>query len=142
MKKFFLVFNHILAPEQEKDARETLGVEEFVFLPENLKAIWSQIPADLVDLREILGPISEFVREKLAPGDFALVQGDYGASFYLVNLVRELGGIPVYATSRREVENEVVGIDPNGETVVKKVHRFRHQIFRPYFPEDLTHGST
>jgi hypothetical protein len=133
----FLIFNHNLTPEQEQDARENLGIDDFITLPENLREIWSQIPADVRDLREILRPIAEYLETNLNKGDYALIQGDYGATFLVAHFVKDLGGIPVHATSRREIEQEIIGTDPQtGESVIKKIHRFSHKIFRPYFPED------
>ena len=43
MKKMFLFFSHILTDLQKKEAEEEWGINEFVYLPEDLQRKWSQI---------------------------------------------------------------------------------------------------
>ena len=54
MKKMFLLFSHSLTPSQIEDAKSNLGIEKFVYLPEDLQLLWSDIPSDLESLKEYL----------------------------------------------------------------------------------------
>ncbi len=40
MKKMFLLFSHKLTQTQKDDAIKTLGIDEFVYLPENLQQVF------------------------------------------------------------------------------------------------------
>ena len=124
MKKMILLFSHTLSDEQKNDAIQNFEVVEFVPLPNDLQKLWSNFDADLEKLD--LEPLRQFLSREAKQGDFALIQGDFGASFAMVNLAFELGIIPIYATTKREVF-EVV---ENGETVKRSI--FKHRRFRKY----------
>ena len=99
MKKMFLFFSHILTDLQKKEAEEEWGINEFVYLPEDLQRKWSQIDpfSESVDIK----PFTVFLMQKANKGDIVLIQGDYGAVFSLVNIAFENDLLPVYATSVR-----------------------------------------
>ncbi len=102
----FLLFNHHFTPEQEADSTASLGVEGIVVLPAHLQEIWSSIPPDTGEIDPFLAPIKEWLKAEARPGDFVLVQGDFGATYLMVRFAFENGLIPVYSTSeRRAVEN-------------------------------------
>ena len=122
----FLLFSHKLTTLQEADARNSLGIEEFVYLNEKLQKIWSNVPPSLEDLREYLEPIKEYLRENIKANDIVLVQGDFGVTCYMVRVVKELGGVAVYATTKRDVEEIRVG------DKVEKKSIFKHVMFREY----------
>ncbi len=126
MPRMFLFFNHTLTESQKKDAEENLNVSEFIPLPPELQKLWGNIPPELADIREFLRPAEIFLQENLKPGDIVLLQGDFGACCYFKNLIQNQGGIPVYATTRREVLEE-----KQGDSVIKK-SVFKHIIFRKY----------
>mgnify|MGYP000576647311 CR=1 FL=1 len=85
MKKMFLLFSHKLTQTQKDDAIKTLGIDEFVYLPENLQILFSNIPSDLNNLDEYLLPIKDFLKENSRFGDVVLIQGDFGAVYHMVN---------------------------------------------------------
>lgn len=60
-------------------------------------------------------------------GDYALVQGDFGATYLAVRFAFKQGLIPVYSTTQRQAEEEHL---PDGS--VRLVHRFEHCMFRRY----------
>jgi len=123
----FLIFNHTVTALQEQDARTSLKVQRIVALPENLELVWNQIPPDLPGIAEHLAPIRDWLRDKAQPGDYVLIQGDFGACYIMVNFAFELGLVPVYSTTRREaVENH----EPDGTVMLS--HQFKHRIFRKY----------
>ncbi len=126
MKKLFLLFSHTLTKAQESDAKASLGVEEFVALPKNLQTLWSNIPPELTKLDDYLEPLKEYIRNESKEGDVALIQGDFGGCYNMVNFVKSLGLTAVHSTTTRDVVEKTV----NGK--VEKFSRFEHVIFRLY----------
>ncbi|BBG66767.1 uncharacterized protein MJ1673 [Hydrogenimonas sp.] len=126
MRKMIVVFSHTLSEEQKEDARRSLGVENFIFLTEGLRAVWSSISPLADDVRPLLDGIVGFVTHHGRRGDYLLVQGDFGATCYMVEVAYNLDMIPVYAAAWREVEEYEKG----GSVVT--VRTFRHVRFREY----------
>ena len=126
MKKMFLLFSHNLSQVQIDDAKYNLNIEEFIPLPADLQEIWSNIPSDLVFLKEYLLVIRNFLTEKSELDDVVLIQGDFGAVYQMVNFAKDLGLEAVYATTNRIIE-EIV---EDGKTIKKSI--FEHRRFRNY----------
>lgn len=122
-----LIFNHRITSLQEEDARRSIGVERITDLPEDLKALWRQIPADLEEIDGYLAPIRAWLRVWAKKGDYVLIQGDFGACWLMVNFAMKQGLNPVYSTTEREAVEEH---SEDGSVTI--VHRFRHRIFRRY----------
>ncbi|GAB4407760.1 MAG: hypothetical protein OHK0039_10370 [Bacteroidia bacterium] len=127
MPQFFLLFNHRLTPDQEVDARQNLGVDAFAYLPEALQAIWSQVPADAASLQSHVAPVQQWLTDQARPGDYALVQGDYGATYLLVQTALRLGVVALHGTTARQT---VEHTQPDGSVKIERV--FRHMRFREY----------
>ncbi|WAM31609.1 CRISPR-associated protein Csx20 [Caldicellulosiruptor naganoensis] len=128
MNRLFLIFNHTLTEEQEKEAREVLGVEEIISLPQDLQNFWSNIPPDVDLNEEMFKPIVSFLsRNKSQNLNYCLIQGDFGATVYLVSWCFKNGFIPIYATTKRTAQ-EV--IKPDGSVELIKI--FKHERFRRY----------
>jgi hypothetical protein len=125
--KLLQIFNHTLTSQQEADARERLGVERIVLPPERLQKLWRQVPADLVGIDGYLAPVKDWLAAEGRPGDFVLVQGDFGATWIMVNHAFKLGLVPVYSTTERQAEETITG-----DGAVRLVHHFRHRRFRRY----------
>jgi hypothetical protein len=126
MKQLFLLFSHTLTKTQEQDAKESLGIEQFVSLPTELQELWSNIPPHLTELSVYLEPLKEYIRNHANEGDVFLVQGDFGGCCEMVNFIKSLGFMVVYSTTTRDVVEKTV----NGK--VEKFSRFEHVIFRSY----------
>ncbi len=126
-QNLFLIFNHSFTMEQEADARALLGVSRIIDLPAELKELWGDIPPDLPALGEYLSPFRAWLLSKTRPGDYVLIQGDFGASFLLVSfaLAREL--VPIYSTTRR-----VAAEEKQDDGSIRVVHNFEHRLFRKY----------
>jgi hypothetical protein len=127
MTSLFLIFNHKLTPEQENDAKISLGADRMVEMPSHLKELWRQIPPDSAQLSDYLRHFKDWLHAGSAKDDYALIQGDFGACFIMVNFAFEIGLIPVYATTRREAVEESLT-----DGTIKLTHQFRHQRFRKY----------
>ena len=126
MKKMFLLFSHKLTQTQKDDAIKTLGIDEFVYLPENLQILFSNIPSDLNNLDEYLLPIKDFLKENSHFGDVVLIQGDFGAVYHIAHFSKNLGLKSVYATTNRVIEEILV----DEKTIKKSI--FEHVMFRRY----------
>jgi len=123
----FLIFNHKLTEIQKKDAHRSLGVNRIIELPPDLEKLWQQIPPDVPEIDDYLAPIKEWMSEQSSTSDYALIQGDFGATYIMVKFAFEKGLIPIYSTSRREAVEE-----HDNEGTVKLTHNFKHVMFRKY----------
>jgi hypothetical protein len=123
MKKMFILISHTITQQQKEDAVKYLGIDTFCVLPTK---VWSQIPAEHGSVKESLMSLKKILLEKAKRGDYLFVQGDYGATFNMVQFAKESGLVPVYATSIRKAY-EVA----KGEKVVT-VREFQHVRFREY----------
>jgi len=126
MKKMILLFSHNLSHEQKEDAKLNWSVEEFISLPKELQTIWSNVPADLEDIKEYLEPIKQFLIQNIDKNDIVLVQGDFGATFKIASFVKFMGSSVVYATTKRNVVEKEI----DGKSVKTSV--FEHIRFRRY----------
>ena len=126
MKQLFLLFSHTLTATQERDAKESLGVTNFVALPSNLQTLWSNIPPQLTKLDDYLAPLKEYIRNESKEGDVVLIQGDFGGCYEMVNYVKSLGLKAVHSTTTRDVVEKTV----DGKVVKTSV--FEHVLFREF----------
>ncbi|WP_169940379.1 CRISPR-associated protein Csx20 [Campylobacter sp. RM15925] len=123
MKTLFILMNHLLTKEQEKDAIENLNIDNFVVIGDEN---WGNIdPAN----KSILSGIESYkdkLKEQSKFGDVLLVQGDFGATYAMANFAKSIGLIPIYATTRRIVSKQV----EDGKLIIKR--EFKHERFREY----------
>lgn len=124
MKNLILLFSHSLTGEQLKDAKHTLGINRIITLPDNLKNIWSNIPPELPVVNDCIYEIKDWLLENANKGDYVLIQGEFGATYLMVNFSFKHGYIPVYATTKRINREKIVGDKVINEKVFKHV-RFR-----------------
>jgi len=127
MSKMLLLFSHELTKEQKEDASTTLNIDEFVLMAPDLQKLWKDIPPTLPSLSNYLEPFRKWIKENASYGDFALIQGDFGAVYSMVTFAFSAGLIPVYATTEREVV-----VKQMQDNTVKSERIFRHKIFRRY----------
>ena len=126
-KKMLFLFNHRPTTEQIIDAKATFGVELIVEMPPEIKAIWQQIPPDVPTVEPILKPVKTWLEKNSIQGDIVLIQGDFGATFLMVNFATRFGLVPIYSTTRRTA-TEVRR--PDG--TIQTEHHFKHRRFRVY----------
>jgi len=126
MKKLFLFFSHTLTTAQEKDAKALFGIEEFVVLSDELQTLWSNVPSDLADVSGYLEPLKNYLKLEFSSDDVVLVQGDFGATYHIVNFVNSLGLKAVHATTKRNVVEKVI------DNKIVKTSLFEHVRFRVY----------
>ena len=73
MPDLYLLFSHELTDQQKKEAYEELGVSKIYSLPDNLKALWSQIPPEISELASYLKPLKEWLDSQIREGDYILI---------------------------------------------------------------------
>ncbi|HWP49654.1 MAG TPA: CRISPR-associated protein Csx20 [Candidatus Limnocylindrales bacterium] len=130
MPKMLLLFSHELTQDQIKDARATLNITEFVPLSVDLEGLWKNIPPTKPSLSEYLEPLRRWMKGHAEPGDYVLIQGDFGAVYLMVNFAFSAGLIPVYSTTEREVVEKALP-----DNTVRSERVFRHRMFRRYEKE-------
>ena len=123
----FVIFNHTLTPAQEKDARESLGAAAIVLPPPGISRLWAEIPPAADSLADHLAPVTAWLGQEAGPEDYALIQGEFGATWLMVAEAFRLGLVPVYSTTRREAVEEHL---PDGRVEIR--HCFSHVRYRRY----------
>jgi len=125
-KRMFLLFSHSLTELQKKDAKESLGVVEFIELPLELQKLWSNIPPEINNLNSYLEPIKNFIKDNAKKFDIVLIQGDFGGCYKMVTFVKSLNLKAVHSTTKRDAVEKIV----DGKVV--KTSTFEHIIFREF----------
>jgi hypothetical protein len=123
MKKMYILMSHNITEQQIIDAKNTLNVHDFINLSSD---IWSQIPVETESVESSLQQLKKEISFQAKHGDMLLVQGDYGATFNMVQFAKEKGIVPVYATSKRNVYEVVEG------EKITTIREFQHVRFRKY----------
>ncbi len=126
MPNLYLLFSHELTDRQKKEARRDLGVKQIYYLPDDLKKLWSQIPPEIPEITEYVQPVKEWLTRRLNEGDYVLIQGDFGATYQMVQWAFSQNCRPIYATTKRKI----VEIYNNEEIITNRV--FEHVRFRFY----------
>lgn len=126
-RRFLLMFNHTLLPEQKAWSRDHLNTGSVIEMPKPLKERWAQVPAMPDNLASWAEPFLEWMKEYGRPGDPVLIQGDFGATYMMVRYAFKLGMVPVYATTiRHAIEIRM----PDNR--IKLEHEFQFCRFRKY----------
>ena len=89
-------------------------------------SIWQNIPPENEKISDLLDEIKKLILKDAKKGDLILVQGDFGATYIMVNFAFQNGLVPIYATSKREVKEK----RENDQVVT--IRTFKHIRFRKY----------
>lgn len=128
--KLLSVISHTLLEEQVEEAKNTLKVNSIILMPEEIKNIWSNItPHGHLPIDE-LSKVIKWINKESDEGDYVLVQGDFGATYYVVDYCIKNNRLPIYSTTQRLMEEYV----EDGLVKIKRV--FQHVNFRSYVPYD------
>ena len=123
MKKMFVLINHNLTEEQKDQALGVFGIESIVNIADDA---WSSInPSD----ENIVDALSVYKKELMLEakaGDILLVQGDFGATYNMINFAKNSGLKTIYATTKRVVQELII----DGKSVTRR--EFKHEKFREY----------
>ncbi len=104
-----------------------LQVERFLEPPETIKKLWSQIPPNPEYLHEYVTPVIKWIKANAMKGDYILVQGDFGATYMVVDYCISHGYTPIYATTYRVANEQKVS---DNKLITR--HHFQHVKFRKY----------
>lgn len=127
MVKFFLLFSHNLTEDQVVEAQQNFKVEKFIEFPEDIRKLWSNIPPEGDINTESLKKIKIFIENNKSDRDYVLIQGDFGATYMMVNWCFDNNLIPIYATTKRGYTSE----ETDDGSIINK-HIFKHVNFRLY----------
>ena len=127
MKQLALLFSHNLTTDQNEDIEKNLKVNIIYSLPDVLQKLWSQVPTSQdLDFNLYLEEMKSFLSHSLSRGDYLLIQGDFGATYHMVNYAKEQGFVPIYSVNKRISKEKLE------EGIVKKYSEFKHECFREY----------
>ncbi|WP_455542955.1 CRISPR-associated protein Csx20 [Intestinibacter sp.] len=126
MKKFIVLMSHDMSELQKNDAYKNLEVDEIIEAPKKIKTIWANInPTSELDI-DRLNDVILWIKGISQKQDYILVQGEFGATFYIVDYCFKNNLVPVYATSVRRVEETRNG----NEVLTNRI--FVHEGYRKY----------
>lgn len=126
MVTMFLLFSHKLTNEQIISANRDLNCENLVYLPEKLQNLWSNIPPKEEGYKYLID-FETFILNNYKKGDYALIQGDWGYTYHMVQFCKEIGIIPVYSTTERNSRDIL-----NKDGSISKISLFKHVIYKRY----------
>jgi hypothetical protein len=125
MPKAYCLLNHPLTERQKAELSADFACNEIVYPPEELPARWSGVSTEKELTLAQLRPFSDWLAGAEA-GDAAVIQGEAGSTFALVDFVLQKGLVPLHAvTGRKTTEIR------EGEKILKK-QEFEHICFRQY----------
>jgi len=125
-RKFFILMSHKMTESQKRDAISSFGVTQFIEVPNRW---WGQIPPNADSIVSYIEDILNFLEKRSEKGDIILVQGDFGATFYIACWAKKHDLLPVYATTERVAIESV-----DGEKIIT-TREFKHVRFRVYETE-------
>lgn len=126
MRNFVVLMSHDMSEIQKNDAYEKLKVTKIIEAPSEIKKIWGNInPISDLDTK-FLEPVVLWISQSSKEEDYVLVQGEFGATFYIVDYCFKNNLIPVYATSLRRVDE----IRQGDRVITNRV--FVHEGYRKY----------
>jgi uncharacterized protein MJ1673 len=123
MKTLFILMNHVLTPEQEEDARKNLNITKFVNIAD---LNWGNIDPSEKSIIKTVKIYKDMLKSQAKAGDMLLVQGDFGATYNMINFAKKMGLNAIYATTKRIVSEYI----EDGIVVTKR--EFKHARFREY----------
>jgi hypothetical protein len=131
MPSIFCLLNHKLTPKQEEELCNSFGAGRIIYPPQHIAELWSQIPTVPELCKAHLEPFTAWLQEA-KDGDIIVLQGEFSATFALIDYALRKGLIPVCAVTER------VALEKREGEKVSKEHTFEHICFRQYrYYEDL-----
>ncbi|MBN2414935.1 hypothetical protein JXO52_03790 [bacterium] len=131
MKKCGILLNHELTSEQKKELHDRNEVNKLIDLPDELAFIWANVDPEHSIRKDQLDKIETWLKRTFQPGDYLIIQGEFGLTYYFVDFAFKVGLIPLYAATTR-VAKETVPQDGS----VEKISVFTHIRFKQYRRSD------
>jgi CRISPR-associated Csx2 family protein len=127
LPSIFCLLNHELTERQLNELLATYETDKVVYPPDAVKNEWSNIPTDNHINKGCLNDIISWLKSANADaGDVIIIQGEFGATFAVVDYALQKGIIPLHSVTKR-IEKE----HREGETVYRE-YVFEHVCFREY----------
>jgi uncharacterized protein MJ1673 len=123
MKKMFVLISHGLTQEQKSQALKVFGVEDIINIADDA---WSNISPSDENILYVLNRYKKELMLEATAGDILLVQGDFGATYNMINFAKNIGIKTIYATTKRIVQELAI----DGKLVTRR--EFKHEKFREY----------
>ncbi|WP_107830874.1 CRISPR-associated protein Csx20 [Campylobacter concisus] len=123
MKKMFVLISHDLTQEQKSQALKVFGVEDIINIADDA---WSNISPSDENILYVLNKYKKELMLEAKAGDILLVQGDFGATYNMINFAKNIGIKTIYATTKRIVQELAI----DGKLVTRR--EFKHEKFREY----------
>lgn len=128
MTKVFVLLNHELTENQNKELLEEFEVSDIIYPSKNILDFWSNISCSKkLDIDTLKKNICSWLRQEAKENDYVIVQGEFGATFFVVDFCFQNYLIPIYSTSKR-IYKEV----NNNDGSISRTHVFKHECFRKY----------
>lgn len=127
-RRALVVISHELTSNQAEELRSIWLVKEILFLPEELARMWENFPPEAESVEEAVEPILKWLLQKSYLGDLVVVQGEHGATLKVALFAYSIGLVPIYATTKRVLQETRL---PDGS--VRQERIFKHVRFRKYF---------
>jgi len=125
MPDIFCLLNHKLTSRQEEELQNSFGANCIKYSSPEVIELWSKISTGRNLLRDHLKPFTDCLREARA-GDIVVLQGEFSATFAMVDYSLLKGLIPVCAVTKRIAQEK-----REGERVYR-TYIFEHVCFRRY----------
>ncbi|WP_169940366.1 CRISPR-associated protein Csx20 [Campylobacter sp. RM15925] len=122
--KMILVFSHKLTTNQIQDAKEKFHVSKFVKIPKELLSKWSNMSPEIKKNDNLLGGFKNFIKTYATKNDLALVKGDFGTTYKIVNFCKGIGTKNGYSTTKSVMKENIL------EKQLVKSLLFGHIMFR------------
>ena len=123
MKKMFVLISHVLTQEQKSQALKVFGIEDIINIADDA---WSNISPSDENILYVLNKYKKELMLEAESGDILLVQGDFGATYNMINFAKNIGIKTIYATTKRIVQELAI----DGKLVTRR--EFKHEKFREY----------
>lgn len=127
-RRAFVILSHELTLDQVEELRSAWASEEIVYLPEDLTQVWEDLSPEAESVKEAIEPILQWLKDCSYPGDLVVVQGEHGATLKVALFSYSIGLVPIYATTKRILQETRL---PDGS--VRQERIFKHVKFRRYF---------
>lgn len=122
-----ILLNHELTELQNRELRQTWGVENLLLPNDTSANLWKSVPAGYTIPQTLIKTLLEWLTAITKEQDIVVVQGEFGLTYYIVNWCFEHHRVPLYATSQRKMTETI-----RGDKVLSR-REFVHVSFRRYF---------
>jgi len=122
IRNAFCLLNHEITPKQIDELNSRFGVKHIIHPPDCISALWGDIPTDT---ELFIEPFINWLNAAQR-GDLVILQGEFGATFRLVDFALKKELVPLYSVTKRIAKET-----RDGEKVYRS-YIFEHICFRQY----------